>query len=74
MLKRASEVSITDRFLPDKFSTSDSPEDTSPKTSTAVLSSLLKLAATHPDVLDSLVTGLRKERRSLEDETPSDQE
>jgi hypothetical protein len=74
MLKRASEVSITDRFLPDKFSTSDSPEDTSQKTSTAVLSSLLKLAATHPDVLDSLVTGLRKERRSLEDETPSDQE
>jgi hypothetical protein len=76
MLKRASEVSITDRFLPDKFSTSDSPEDTSQKTSTAVLSSLsslLKLAATHPDVLDAVVTGLRKERRSLEDETSSDQ-
>lgn len=74
MLKRASEVSITDRFLSDKSSTSDLPEDTSQKASTAVLSSLLKLAATHPDVLDSLVTGLRKERRSPEDETLSDQE
>jgi hypothetical protein len=72
MLKRASEVSITDRFLPDKSSTSDTLEDTSQKTSTTVLSSLLKLAATHPDVLDSIVTGLRKERQSPEDETPSD--
>lgn len=74
MLKRASEVSITDRFLPDKSSTSDVSEDTSKKTSTAVLSSLLKLAATHPDVLDSLVTGLRKARQLPEDETPTDQE
>jgi len=74
MLKRASEISITDRFLPDKSSTSDVPEDPSEKTSASFLSSLLKLAATHPDTLDSLVTGLRKDRQLPEDETPSDQE
>jgi hypothetical protein len=74
MLKQASEVSITDRFFPDKSSTSEMPEDTSKKTSTAVLSSLLKLAATHPHVLDSFVAGLRKDRQLSEDETPTDQE
>jgi len=57
MLRKASEVSITDRFLPDKSSSEISEEiseDSSKKTPTTILSSLLKLATNHPDVLDSL--------------------
>lgn len=69
MLKRASEVSITDRFLPDKSSTSEVYEDTSKKTLPAVLSHILKLAKTDPDLLDSIVTELKKERQLPKDET-----
>lgn len=77
MLRRVSEVSITDKFLPNKSTILDESKETeeaSQKKTTAVLSSLLNLAATHPDVLESLVTGLRKEQQLPENKTPSDQE
>ncbi|BAY41970.1 hypothetical protein NIES2111_63660 (plasmid) [Nostoc sp. NIES-2111] len=73
MLKRASEVSLTEKFLSSKSSTSDAPEDTSENTSTTILASLLNFAATNTDVLNSLAAGLSKDQKSPEDETPTDQ-
>ncbi len=87
MLKRASEISITDRFFPEKSPSevsqnasvtpedaSKMPEDTSRIASYSVLSSLLKFAETHPDLLDSLVTKMRKEEQFPDDKTQSNQE
>lgn len=87
MLKRASEISITDKFFSEKSSSevyknasvtpenaSVMPEDTSKISSYFVLSSLLKFAETHPDLLDSLVTGMRKEEQVPDDKTQSKQE
>jgi hypothetical protein len=71
MLKRASEISITDRFLPENSSSPEVPEEDSDKRQTTVLSSLLQLAITHPHVLDSLMTKLKKDRHLLEEEIPS---
>ncbi len=87
MIKRASEVSITDKFFPEKYpsqvsknasetpeNASKMPEDTSNRASSTVLSSLFKFAETHPDLLDSLVTRMRKEEQFPDDKTQSDQE
>ena len=71
--KKASEVSMTDRFLPDK-SSSEISEDGLKKTSTTILSSLLELATTHPDVLDSLVNGLKTEQLLPKEDLSSNQE
>jgi hypothetical protein len=87
MLKRASEISISDKFFPVKSSSklpedasvtsedvSEMTEDSSNKASSSLLSSLLKLAVNHPDLLDPLVTGMRKERRFSDDKTQSNHE
>lgn len=87
MLKRASEVSLTDKFLSEKSPSkvsqnasatpendSEMPEDTSNTASYSVLSSLLKFVETHPDLLDSLVTKMTKDEQFPDDKTQSNQE